>query len=133
MHIESVWILPFPPATVFAAWVSNDTVIPPATRMDIKPEAGGHYRLYAAGDGFTAFNEGAFIAVEQNRHLRYSWHWEGDEETTEVDVLFSDHADGTELQLHHGMFLSEDSRSRHSDGWDSYVAGLGEYLTRAQH
>lgn len=127
-NITSNWVLPFTQAEVYAAWVSNDTVIPPATRMDIKPEVGGHYRLYAAGDGFTATNEGVFLSVEQNKHLRYSWHWEGDEETTEVEVTFASHATGTELHLTHSGFLTEDSRGRHDEGWNSYVAGLTQFL-----
>ena len=127
--INSNWVLPFTQAEVYAAWVSNDTVIPPATRMDIKPEVGGHYRLYAAGDGFTATNEGVFLDVEKNRRLRYSWHWNGDEETTEVEVTFASHPTGTELQLTHSGFLTEDSRNRHDEGWDSYVSGLRAHLT----
>ena len=128
MQIDSLWYLPFPPAQVYAAWVSNDTVIPPATRMDIKAEVGGHYRLTAAGDDFTATNEGEFLEVEKNKRLLYSWHWQGDEETTQVDVQFNPHPEGTELRLRHGTFTTKESLVNHDNGWNSYVAGLRELL-----
>lgn len=128
MKFERTWQLPFSPATLYAAWVANDTVIPPATRMDIKPEVGGHYRLHAAGDGFTATNEGTFLVVELNQRLRYTWQWAGDEEVTEVDVTFRPNNGGTELELHHGTFISQESYTNHDNGWESYISGLTEFL-----
>ena len=41
--VEKTYDFPFPPDRVYAAWVSSDTVIPPATAMDIEPKVGGHY------------------------------------------------------------------------------------------
>ena len=132
MQIDSTWYLPFPPSEVYAAWVSNDTVIPPATRMDIKAEVGGHYRLTAAGDDFVASNEGTFLVVEQNKRLIYTWHWQGDDETTEVEAQFKAHPEGTELHLLHGRFDTNESLTNHDNGWNSYVAGLRELLLRNQ-
>jgi len=43
MDLEKHYDLPYPPAKVYAAWVSSDTVIPPATAMDINPIVGGHF------------------------------------------------------------------------------------------
>ena len=131
MQIDSTWYLPFPPAKVYAAWVSNDTVIPPATRMDIKAEVGGHYRLAAAGDDFTATNEGEFLEVEKDKRLLYSWHWQGDEETTQVEAQFNPHPEGTELRLRHGTFTTKESLVNHDNGWNSYVAGLRDLLLEA--
>jgi len=128
MQIDSNWYLPFSPAEVYAAWVSNDTVIPPATEMDIKAEVGGHYRLTAVGDGFTAKNAGTFISVEQGRRLVYSWNWQGDEEITRVEVDFNPHPEGCELHLRHGKFTSKESLENHDNGWNSYVAGLRELM-----
>jgi len=130
MHIDSIWYLPFPPSRVYSAWVSNDTIIPPATRMDVKAEVGGHYRLTAEGDDFTATNEGKFLEVEKDKRLLYSWHWQGDEETTQVEVLFNPHPEGTELRLRHGTFTTKESLVNHDNGWNSYVAGLRELLLR---
>ena len=127
--IDSTWFLPFPPERVYAAWVSSDTVIPPATKMDIKPEVGGHYRLVAENESMTMSNEGVFLEVQPNRHLRYTWQWAGDEEVTQIDVLFSAHPDGTELRLQHLDFLTEESRSNHDSGWTSYVGGLIQFIS----
>ena len=127
--IDSTWFLPFPPERVYAAWVSSDTVIPPATKMDVLPEVGGHYRLVARNDTMTMSNEGVFVEVEPNRHLAYTWQWAGDEEITRIDVLFSPHAEGTELRLQHSGFLTDESRSNHDNGWTSYVAGLIAFIS----
>jgi hypothetical protein len=43
-NIEKTYELPFSPQQIYAAWVSSNTVIPPATKMDINPIEGGHYR-----------------------------------------------------------------------------------------
>ena len=131
--IDSTWFLPFPPERVYAAWVSSDTVIPPATKMDIKPEVGGHYRLFAQNDTMTMTNEGTFLEVEPDRHLRYTWQWSGDDEVTQIDVLFSPHTDGTELRLQHRDFLTEQSRNNHDNGWTSYVAGLIQFIAEQEH
>lgn len=125
--IDSTWFLPFSPERVYAAWVSSDTVIPPATKMDVLPKLGGHYRLTAQND--TMSNEGVFLDVEPNRRLVYTWQWSGDEEITRIEVHFSPHTDGTELRLQHTGFVTEASRSNHDNGWTSYVAGLIEFIS----
>jgi uncharacterized protein YndB with AHSA1/START domain len=60
MQIEKTYELPFPPSVVYDAWVSSDTVIPPATAMDIDPIVGGHYRLIMETPDFNGKNEGRF-------------------------------------------------------------------------
>jgi len=127
--IDSTWVLPSTPEQVYAAWVSSDTVIPPATKMDVKPVVGGHYRLTAQNETLTMHNEGRFIEVTPKAHLRYTWQWLGDEEITEIEVTFSAHENGTQLRLQHGGFLTVASRTNHDNGWNSYVAGLTAFLT----
>ena len=62
-QLAKVYELAFPVATVYRAWVSSDTVIPPATAMDILPEVGGHYRLHMDLPDFKGRNDGVFSAV----------------------------------------------------------------------
>ncbi len=130
--IDSAWILPFAPERVYAAWVSSDTVIPPATKMDVQPRVGGHYRLTAQNDTLTMHNEGRFIEVTPNAHLRYTWQWSGpeevDEEVTEIEVTFSAHENGTQVRLQHRGFLSAESRTNHDNGWNSYIKGLRAFI-----
>ena len=73
MIIEKQYELPFPISHVYAAWVSSDTVIPPATSMDVLPEVGGHYRLIMEMPDFSG--------IEVLRELRAK------EETKDIPVF----------------------------------------------
>lgn len=114
-----------PLEAVYSHWISGDTVIPPASRMQIQPRVGGVYKLVMP-DGMTM--SGKFSRVEPMQALRYSWHWDGDAETTEVEVMFADYPQGTLVSITHSGFHSEASLTIHASGWDSYVDGFSEYL-----
>ena len=128
MRIQKRYQVPFPPETVYAAWVSSDTVIPPATAMDIDPVIGGRYVLIMKSPEFEARNEGTFIAVEPGKHIRYTWEWNGDGEVSEIDVRFLPAADGATVELEHSGFTRAESLETHDNGWDSYVAGLTRFI-----
>ena len=128
MELEKRYQLPFPRERVYAAWVSSDTVIPPATAMDIDPRVGGHYRLIMDGPDFQGRNEGEFSRVEAGERVTYSWQWQGDEEKTEIDVTFAGSDDSTEVRIQHTGFLTEASAAQHDAGWDSYIEGFSVFL-----
>ncbi|MEM9622658.1 MAG: SRPBCC domain-containing protein [Pseudomonadota bacterium] len=128
MQLEKNWTLPFPLDMVYAAWVSSDTVIPPATRMDVQPEVGGHYRLFMESPDFSATNEGEFLLVEAPHRVIYTWEWNADGEVTTIDVRFSSVAEGTQILLSHAGFSSSDSLTNHDNGWDAYMEGFVEHL-----
>ncbi len=130
MSIEKTYELPFPLEVVYAAWISSDTVISPATAMDILPETGGHYRLIMETPEFSGRNEGAFLSLKENEHLRYTWEWNGDGEVTEIDVTFASVPAGTKVIILHTGFEKQESIVNHASGWDSYMAGLVDYLGR---
>ena len=128
MKIEKTYELPYPVATVYSAWVSSDTVIPPATSMDVLPEVGGHYRLIMEMPDFSGKNEGTFSVVEPNARVVYTWEWNGDGEVTTIDVRFEATSDGTRVTLLHTGFTKEESVSNHDGGWDSYLEGFTAHL-----
>ena len=128
MNIEKSYELPFSTDVVYAAWVSSETVIPPATAMDIDPVVGGHYRLTAEMPGYVGKNKGKFLAVEPGQHLRYTWEWNGDGDVSEIDVTFTAVEEGTVLTLVHSGFANQESVDSHDSGWDNYIVGLTEYL-----
>ena len=129
MHrIEKIWELPFAIDRVYAAWTSSSTVIPPATRMDILPEVGGHYRLFMDTSEYTGRNEGKFLRVEPGARLTYTWEWNGDGEVSTIDVTFSASEKGTQVKLVHEGFSSVEGKQNHSTGWDSYMEGFVSFL-----
>ncbi|MCF2946696.1 SRPBCC domain-containing protein [Paraglaciecola aquimarina] len=132
MNVTKHYIVPFPLKTVYAAWVSSNTVISPATRMDILPEVGGHYRLIMKSPEYTSSNEGRFLIAEPESHLRYTWEWNKDGEITEIDVRFTSIPEGTEIQLQHSGFKKQQSADIHASGWDSYIIGFCTFLEGAE-
>lgn len=129
-EIEKEWLLPFPLDKVYSAWVSSETVIPPATAMDVLPEVGGHYRLLMDMPDFSGKNEGKFLVVEPASRVVYTWEWNGDGEVSTIDVRFSQEGEDTRVVLHHTGFTKADSVSNHDSGWDSYIAGFTDFLSR---
>lgn len=114
---------------VYAAWVSSDSVVPPATSMLVEPWVGGHYRFFCDTPEFKASTDGTFSIVEANERVVYTWQWEGEDTVTEVDVRFSDvDGGGCVVDLVHTGFADDDSQARHDAGWDAYVAGLIEHM-----
>ena len=129
MHLDKLVELAFPVDTVYQAWVSSDTVIAPATSMDVLAEVGGHYRLIMETPEFTGRNEGRFLLVDPGKRVTYTWEWNGDGEVTTIDVQFTATPKGTNIVLHHTGFTSQDSLNNHDTGWDSYMEGFSAYLS----
>lgn len=132
MEIRKRYELPFPVETVYAAWVSSDTVIPPATSMDVLPEVGGHYRLIMEMPDFSGRNEGEFLLVEPNARVVYTWQWNNDGEVSTIDVRFNVSGEGTRIDLVHNGFTSDESVTNHDSGWDSYLEGFTTHLSETK-
>lgn len=128
MELTKQYEIPFTKDVVYTAWVSSNTVIPPATAMDIDPVVGGHYRLLMQTPEFTGKNEGSFSLVEPSERVVYTWEWNGDGEVTEIDVRFEATPSGTTISIHHTGFNSEESVTNHDGGWDGYMVGFEDFL-----
>ncbi len=113
---------------VYGAWVSNDTVIPPATAMEVDPKEGGIYRLVASFDGQESTMIGRFKTVRPLEHLEYSWEWNHDGDKSWVRVDFTDLGGRTRVNLEHDAIDTEETMGNLSYGWDSYLAGLEKHL-----
>jgi uncharacterized protein YndB with AHSA1/START domain len=129
MELTKCYEVPFDVNGVYHAWVSSNTVIPPATAMDIEPVVGGHYRLLMDTPEFSGKNEGKFSLVEPCERVVYTWEWNGDGEVTEIDVRFEPAAAGTTITIRHSGFTSQESVTNHDGGWDGYMIGLGDFLS----
>lgn len=132
MEFSKAYELPYPVEVVYSAWVSSDTVIPPATSMDVRPEVGGHYRLIMEMPDFVGRNEGEFLVVEPGRRVVYTWEWNGDGEVTTIEVQFGETDAGTRVELTHSGFTRKESLENHESGWDSYCSGLSDFLATRQ-
>lgn len=130
MKIEKRYVLPISVDDAYAAWVSSDTVVSPAKRMNVQPYVGGHFQLFFNETADSAAIEGLFLEVVQNERLRYSWQWDKDGEVTEVTVTFEPTDNGTIIAVVHDGFDSAEAVAMHETGWDSYIAGFEQHVRR---
>ena len=113
---------------LYAAWVSNEMLIPPSVKLIIEPTVGGVYELHAKSPDGIFIMSGVFKEVIPNEKLVYSWKWQGTEEESQVVVMFEDHGEGSSLQLVHSGFLTKESFESHDTGWDNYFKGFTEKI-----
>jgi uncharacterized protein YndB with AHSA1/START domain len=75
---------------------------------------------------------GEFRELQSNKKIVFTWQWDDDEEwknhISVVTVELSDREGGTEVRLIHEQLPSEESRDRHSEGWNSVLEKLEKFL-----
>ncbi|PCH46536.1 MAG: hypothetical protein COC23_03960 [Hyphomicrobiales bacterium] len=88
--------------------------------------------LVSSDDEKTVGFEGAYIEIETDRKLVFSWSRtitfaNGEKElspASRVEVVFSPHGSGTNVVLHHSSIQSEDERTGFSGGWNMTFGSL---------
>jgi uncharacterized protein YndB with AHSA1/START domain len=125
----------------FRAWTEREALLEwhaPADvkvglcEVDLRP--GGRWRVHMqAPDGAEYRVSGVYRVIDPPERLVFTWRWDTDPENEEtlVTVEFRDRAGETEVVLTHEGFPSEESRSRHEQGWTAQLPNLATYLTRA--
>lgn len=83
---------------------------------------GGKYNLVLQEPNGQQFQlMGEYIAIEKDRHIRYSWAWGDTQEEsliTEVDVVLVGLDDNTtQMTLTHSGFANDEERDQHQHGW----------------
>ena len=118
----------FSPEQVFDAWVSEETVVPPVSRIEKEVRVGGHYRLFVETPEYIGVMLAEYKEIVPNEKLVYTWEWNNDGEETVVTVNFLAEGDGCKVSLTHGEFQKQESFDRHSFGWGNYFDGLEKKL-----
>ena len=91
------------------------------TMVEVDLRVGGRYRIQMQGpDGKEYRAVGTYRLVDPPRKLVYTWLWETDPTPNEtiVTVEFRERDKSTELILTHDLFLSDEQRKGHEDGWN---------------
>ena len=86
--IKKTYVVNAPLNQIYDKWVSNDTVIPPAIKMDITPQVGGKYILISKLGDDTMTMVGVFKEVLPYERLEYTWEWNNDGNEFFVTVFF---------------------------------------------
>ncbi len=128
--IKKTYVVNAPLNQVYDKWVSNDTVIPPAIKMDITPEVGGKYILISKlGDDETTM-VGVFKEVLPYKKLVYTWEWNKDGNESLVTVSFIDEQNKTRIELKHAGLKDMDYLLAHSEGWDIVILVVSGHFSR---
>jgi uncharacterized protein YndB with AHSA1/START domain len=93
---------------------------------------GGHYRLKSESEGCSTVAIGEYQEITPPEKLVFTWKWENDEDWADVESLitieFVEENSQTVLTLTQVGFPSEESRSKHTQGWEGCFAKLENYL-----
>jgi uncharacterized protein YndB with AHSA1/START domain len=99
------------------------------------PRVGGSYRwdlTSPEGEEMSVFGE--YRELVPGKKIVFTWKWEDDENWEEhnsvVTVELSDRDGGTELRFVHEKLPSEESRDRHTEGWNSVLDRLEKFFNK---
>lgn len=109
---------------VYQKWISSDTVIPPARKMEVSAVVGGKYVIESMMGEEVWRMEGVFKEVLPDEKLVYSWEWNHDGDVSEVTALFAGEGTGTRIEVVHTGLSNELSFAAHAAGWESYLASF---------
>lgn len=112
----------------YEAWISPKTVIRPVFKIESDAREGGTFMLHARMGAETRKMNGKFLLLEYGRKIRYTWKWEGTNETTHVTVDFIEDELGTRVVLEHNGFTDRQSQELHAQGWEVYLQALDDLL-----
>lgn len=135
------------PEEVFDAWTNPEVLTrwwgaqrtSESPGCDVDLRVGGTYvlRMRDAGSGEVHAVAGEYREIDRPRRLVYTWCWEAGSGmhpglVTVVTVEFIGLGDRTRVVLEHAGLGSEESRSRHAEGWKGAFENLGERIFGAQ-
>ncbi len=131
-------LLEAPAERIYRAWTTPSEVVkwfvPAAdaqcevSEMDVR--VGGRYVLAVVSSGVRHTMTGAYLALEPDRLIRFTWEGTcGTEEdgVSEVTVAFVPVEGKTQLTLTHDRLANVASRERHAQGWIGCLTGLIRY------
>ena len=140
--LEITRFINVPPARIYDAWTD-----PAQLRERFGPEnvrtrnitadarIGGKYRwdlTSPEGEEMSAFGE--YRELVPGKKIVLTWKWDDDEtwenRTSVVTVELSESGGGTELRLTHEQLPSEESRDRQSEGWNSLLDRLAQFISK---
>ena len=138
--LEIIRFISAPPARVYDAWTDParlkqwfgpENVRTRNITADVRVD--GKYRwdlITQEGEDWAAFGE--YRELVPGKKIVFTWRWDDDQawenQTSVVTIELFDRRGGTELRLRHERLLSEESRDRHNEGWNSLLNRLEQFL-----
>ena len=131
-----------PRARVYAAWTDPEQLKQwwgpegvQTRKFEADARVGGKYRwdlLNQEGEEMSVFGE--YRELIPGKKIVFTWKWDDDEawenKSSTVTIELSDRDGGTEIKLTHVQLPSEESRDRHSEGWNSVLDRLERFFNK---
>jgi len=140
--LEITRLINAPRARVYAAWTDPKRLKewwgPEGVRTrgftaDVR--VGGTYRwelINQEGEEMSVFGE--YRELVGGKKIVFTWKWEDDEDwKTHISIVtvgLSDRDGGTEVRLVHEKLPSQESRDRHTQGWNSVLDRLEKFFSK---
>lgn len=124
------------PSEVYAAWTKKlDCWFAQAGTLSIEPEPGRPYFFYNKDEWGRHPHYGRFLDVIENKLIEMTWMTgngtdvgtQGAETILRIELIPKDV--GTEVNLTHSGFVSEESRNAHEENWPLALKVLDEVIT----
>jgi uncharacterized protein YndB with AHSA1/START domain len=119
------------PEQVYNAWLDPVTMrrfMSPRPDMHVSEarsdaRVGGRFFVLMQGDKPYP-HEGTYLELVPYSRLAFTWEAPWSAPGTRVDISLTPVAEGTEVVLTHGKFMSEESRDNHLQGWTGILGKL---------
>lgn len=100
-----------------ARWIGPERITVRVAEADTR--VGGRFRfVFAEADGSEHEVAGAYLEIEEDARLVFSWAWRSTpERESQVTVTLARDGAGTLLTLRHERLFDEEARARHQGGW----------------
>lgn len=137
LALEIKRVFQAPVARVYQAWTDPemmDSWYFPGTPMHahstVDLRVGGSYEVQMhPEEGEPYIVRGVYREIVPNEKLIFTWSWLEDEHDSLVTLIFRALNQGeTELTLIHEMFISDEERDSHGEGWEGVLQQLATYL-----
>ncbi len=114
-----------------AAWSAPDTFTTVHVEGDLRP--GGKWRMGMRSDAYGEFwNHGEWREITPPERLIFTTSWEETDGRPEhemlITVTFTDLDRKTEMTFHQAVFMHDQSRDSHRDGWTECFDKLDAHL-----
>jgi len=97
-----------------------------ATNVFTDPHPGGAFTIRSVPMEMGV--SGRYETVEAPYRLTFSWQWDGEADSSRVQIHLTDQGDRTELALTHGGLLTDEQRTAHIQGWNDCLDRLPLWL-----
>jgi len=120
------------PQTVFDAWLNPEMLrqfmLPgegtSVSSAENDPVEGGRFKIVMRAGDQDMPHKGTYTEISRHSRISFTWETPFSETPSDVRLTFTPNGGGTDVELYHNKFESEESRDNHKAGWGFILASL---------